>query len=51
MTRHPEAREEGDGELEDKSSDVGRKSDETEVEHLGTEDEMVENIVQHPLQD
>lgn len=50
MTRHPEAREEGDGKLEDESRNVGRKSDEAEVEHLLVENEMVENIVQYPFQ-
>ena len=50
MARHPEAREEGDGELEHEGGDVGREGNETEVEHLFAEDEMVEHIVQHPLQ-
>ena len=50
VTRHPEAREEGDGELEYEGGDVGRESNETEVEDLFAEDEMVEHIVQHPLQ-
>jgi len=47
---HPEARKEGDGELEHEGGDVRRESDETEVDDLFVEDEMVENIVQHPLQ-
>ena len=42
---HPEAREEGDGELEHKGSDVRRESDNTEVDDLGVKDEMIENIV------
>ena len=50
MARHPEAREEGDRELEYKSRDVGGEGNEAEVEYLSTENEMVENIVQHPLQ-
>ena len=50
MSRHPEAREEGDGELEHKGRDVGREGDEAEVEDLAFENEMIENIVQHPLQ-
>ena len=47
---HPEACEEGDGKLEHEGCDVGREGDETKVEHLRTEDEMVENIIQHPFQ-
>ena len=50
MARHPEAREESDGELEHEGRDVGREGDETKVKHLSAEDEMVKNIVQHPLQ-
>ena len=50
MPCHPEAREESDGKLEHESRNVGRESDEAEVEHMLVEDEMVENIVQHPLQ-
>lgn len=50
MTRHPKACEESDGELEDESRNVGRESDEAEIENLLVEDEMVENIVQHPFQ-
>ena len=51
MACHPEAREEGDGELEHEGRDVGREGDETEVEDLLAEDVIVEDIVQHPLQD
>ena len=51
VSRHPEAREEGDGELEHEGRDVGREGDETEVEDLLAEDVIVEDIVQHPLQD
>ena len=50
MSRHPETREEGDGELEHKSRDMGREGNEAEVENLLMEDEMVENIVQHPFE-
>ena len=50
MACHPEAREESDGELEHKSSDMGRESNKTEVKDLAFEDEMIENIVQHPFQ-
>ena len=50
MACHPKAREESDGKLEHKSCDVGSKSDKSKVEYLAVEDEMVENIVQHPLQ-
>ena len=45
MPCHPEARKEGDGELEHKGSDVRRESDKTEVDDLGVKDEMIENIV------
>ena len=50
MARHPEAREEGDGELEHESSDVGCEGDEAEVKDLALENKMVEHIIQHPLQ-
>ena len=50
MPCHPEAREEGDGELEHEGCNVGRESDETEVEHLSTENEMIEHIIEHPFQ-
>ena len=50
VARHPETREEGDGELEHKGGDVGRESDETKVDDLGVEDKMIEHIVQHPFQ-
>ena len=51
MARHPEAREEGDGELEHEGGNVGREGNEAKVEDLFVKDEMIENIVQHPLQD
>ena len=47
---HPETRQESDGELEHKGRDMGRKGNEAKVENLTFEDEMVENIVQHPFQ-
>ena len=50
VSRHPETREEGDGELEHKSRDMGREGNEAKVEDLTFEDEMIENIVQHPFQ-
>ena len=50
MACHPETRQEGDGKLEHEGRDMGREGDEAEVEDLTFEDEMVENIVQHPLQ-
>ena len=50
MTYHPKACEEGDGELEHKGCDMGCEGNETKVEDLTFEDEMIENIVQHPLQ-
>ena len=51
MSRHPETRQEGDGELEHEGRDMGRECDEAKVEDLSMEYKMVENIVQHPLQD
>ena len=50
MSRHPETRQEGDGELEHEGCYVRRKSNEAKVENLTFEDEMIENIVQHPFQ-
>ena len=50
MARHPETRQEGDGELEHEGRDMGSEGNEAKVEHLLVEDKMVENIVQHPLQ-
>ena len=50
VTRHPETRKESDGELEHEGRNVGRKGNKAEVKHLSVEDEMVENIIQHPLQ-
>lgn len=46
---HPEAREESDGELEHEGGDMRREGNETEVENLAFENEMIENIVQHPF--
>ena len=45
VARHPEARQEGDGKLEDESRDVGGESNKTKIENLGVENEMVENVV------
>lgn len=50
MARHPETRQEGDGELEHKGRDMGCKGNEAKVKDLTFEDEMIENIVQHPFQ-
>ena len=50
MACHPESCEEGDGKLEDKSCNVRRESDETQVKDLAFEDKMIEDIIQHPLQ-
>ena len=47
---HPESREEGDGELEHEGGDVGCEGDETQVEHPSVEHEVIEHIVEHPLQ-
>ena len=50
MACHPESCEEGDGKFEHKSCDVRCKSDETKVKNLAFKDVMVEDIIQHPLQ-
>ena len=50
MPCHPETRQEGNGKLEDKGCNMRSKSYETEVKDLALEDEMIENIIQHPLQ-
>ena len=50
VARHPETRQEGDGELEHKGRDMWCKGNEAKVENLTFEDEMIENIVQHPFQ-
>lgn len=50
MTRHPKSRQESDGELKDKGSNVRCEGDETEAEDLSFEDIMIENIVQRPFQ-
>ena len=50
MPCHPEARQKGDGELEHESCDVGREGNKTEVKDLTFENEMIEHIIQHPLQ-
>lgn len=50
MSRHPEAREEGDGEFEHESCNMGRECDETEIKHLSVKHIVVENIIQHPFQ-
>ena len=50
MTRHPEAREEGDGKLEHESGNMRRESDETEVKHLGMKHIVVKYIIQYPFQ-
>ena len=50
VTRHPKTCEEGDGKLEHKSGNMRREGDEAEVKDLSFENEMIKNIVQHPLQ-
>ena len=51
MPCHPETCEESDGKLEHECGNMRRESNEAEVKHLSVEDEMIKNIVQHPLQD
>lgn len=41
VTRHPETRQERDGKLQQKGCDMWRESDETQIEDLSLEDEMV----------
>ena len=59
MACHPETRKESEGKLKHEGCDVRRKGQKgnmsikneiPEVENLTLENEMVENIVQHPLQ-
>ena len=50
MARHPETRQEGDGELENEGRNMGRESDEAKVDHLTVKHEMVEDVIQHPFQ-
>ena len=50
VSRHPETRQEGNGELEHEGGDMRRESNEAKVEDLAFENEMIKNIVQHPLQ-
>ncbi len=50
VSRHPEACEEGDGELEHEGCNVRCKGDKTEVKHLSVKHIVVENIIQHPFQ-
>ena len=50
MSRHPKACKEGNGELEHEGRNMGRESNKTEVKDLAFEDEMIEHIVQQPLQ-
>ena len=50
VSRHPETRQEGNGELEHECGDMRREGNEAKVEDLAFENEMIENIVQHPLQ-
>ena len=50
MACHPETRQESDGELENEGRNMGRESDEAQVDHLTMKQEMVENVIQHPLQ-
>ena len=51
VARHPEAREEGDGELEHEGRDVGREGHKAQVEDVTFKDKMIEHVVEHPLQD
>ena len=45
VSRHPETRQESDGEFEHESGNMGRESNETKVKHLGMKYIVVEYIV------
>ena len=51
MSSHPETRKESNGEFEDESGNMGRKSNETQIEHLAMKYKMIEYVIQHPFQD
>ena len=50
MPCHPKTCQEGDGEFEHEGRNVGREGNEAKVKNLAFEDEMIEHIIQHPLQ-
>ena len=50
VTRHPETSEEGDGKLENEGCNMAFEGNETQVTYLGLENEMVKQVIQHPLQ-
>lgn len=50
VTRHPKTSKEGDGEFENKGSNMRCEGDETQIDHLPMEDKMIEHIIEHPFQ-
>ena len=50
MSRHPEARQEGDGKLEDEGGDMRGEGDGAEMKQVSVEHEMVEDVIEHPFQ-
>ena len=50
MARHPESRQEGDGELEHESGDVGCEGHKAQVEHPSVKHIMIKHIVEDPFQ-
>ena len=45
VTRHPEPRQESDGELEHEGRDVGCEGDKTKVDNLLSKNKMIEHVV------
>lgn len=50
MSCHPKPRQEGDRKPEDKSRNVRCEGHETKVKNLTFENEMIQHIIQHPIQ-
>ena len=50
MACHPETCQESDGKPEDKGRNVRREGHETKIEDLAFENEMIQHIIQHPIQ-
>ena len=50
MACHPEAGQEYDRKLEDERRNMRLEGDETKVENLTFENEMIQHIIQHPIQ-
>lgn len=50
MACHPETCQESDGKPEDKGRNMRCEGHETKVENLAFENEMIQHIIQHPIQ-